>query len=100
MKTNYSFEDGKYKVERDVSTYETTLYRNGEYWEAGTKDVSGDKMFHAILNEIDNLKEYKLWYEEAIGASNECGFAGMSAADVIRWQDAEIQRLRDCEFYV
>lgn len=57
MKTNYSFEDGKYKVERDDATYETTLYRHGEYWEAGTKDVIGDKLFHAMLNEIDRLKE-------------------------------------------
>lgn len=41
---------------------------------------------------------YELWYTEAMEASNECGFAGMSAADVIRWQDAEIQRLKEYEF--
>lgn len=64
MKTNYFFEDGKYKVERDNATYETTLYRNGEYWEAGTKDVLGDKMFHAMLNEIDRLREYEFMYKE------------------------------------
>lgn len=33
---------------------------------------------------------YKEWYEEAIIASNELGFAGMSAADVIRYQAQQI----------
>lgn len=35
---------------------------------------------------------YKLWYEEAIIASNELGFAGMSAADVIKYQAIEIEQ--------
>ena len=64
MLIEYEFEDGKYKVVRDDTTYQTTLYRHGEYWEAGTKDVLGDKMFHAMLNEIDSLREYEFMYKE------------------------------------
>ena len=64
MLIEYDFEDGKYKVIRDDTTYQTTLYRNGEYWEAETKDVLGDKMFHAMLNEIDSLREYEFMYKE------------------------------------
>lgn len=37
---------------------------------------------------------YRAWYEEAIVASNEAGFVGMSAAQVIVYQDGEIMRLR------
>ena len=71
MLIEYEFEDGKYKVIRDDTTYLTTLYRNGEYWEAGTKGVLGDKMFHAMLYEIDDLKaeiqrlrEHEFMYKE------------------------------------
>lgn len=42
--------------------------------------------------------DYETWYNEAIEASNQCGYACMSAADVIRAQDAEIQRLKEYEF--
>lgn len=38
--------------------------------------------------------DYELWYSEAIEASNELGFAGMSAADVIRYQASEIEDLK------
>ena len=41
--------------------------------------------------------EYEVWYNESIEASNEYGYACMSAADVIRTQEAEIQRLREYE---
>ena len=71
MLVEYEFEDGKYKVIRDDTTYKITLYRHGEYWEAGTKDILGDKMFHAMLYEIDDLKEeiqrlreYEFMYKE------------------------------------
>ena len=64
MLVEYEFEDGKYKVVRDDTTYKTTLYRNGEYWEAGGKDALGDKLFHAMLNEIDSLREYEFMYKE------------------------------------
>lgn len=95
MKSKYIFENGKYIVERDDTTYETILYRNGDYWES---TIKGHKLFHAMLNDIDDLMSFKKWYDEAMEASNEAGFACMSAADVIRWQDAEIQRLREYEF--
>jgi hypothetical protein len=55
MLIEYNFEDGKYKVVRDDTTHVTTLYRNGEYWEVGTKRVLGDKLFHAILDKVDSL---------------------------------------------
>lgn len=38
--------------------------------------------------------DYETWYEEAIIASNNAGFAGMSAAQVIEYQDGEIKCLR------
>ena len=99
MLVEYEFEDGKYKVIRDDTTYATTLYRNGEYWEAGTKGVLGDKLFHAMLNEIDFLWDTDcLACELAVAGVKEAGYAYMSAAEVIRCQDAEIQQLREYEF--
>lgn len=40
------------------------------------------------------MNDYKEWYDEAIVASNELGFAGMSAADVIRYQAQEVDDLK------
>lgn len=37
---------------------------------------------------------YQEWYEEAIIASNELGFAGMSAAQVIKFQAEELEDSR------
>lgn len=37
--------------------------------------------------------DYKHWYEEAMVASNEAGFAGVDAASAIRWLSSEVQRL-------
>ena len=39
--------------------------------------------------------DYELWYEEAIIASNELGFADMPAADVIKYQGVEIEELKE-----
>lgn len=39
--------------------------------------------------------DYEKWYVEAIEASNELGFAGMSAAAVIRYQAEELKQLRE-----
>lgn len=64
MITRYIFDGGKYEVLRNDSTYETILYRNGEYWEVGTIDAVGYKLFHSMLNEIDRLKEYEFMYKE------------------------------------
>ena len=44
--------------------------------------------------EIERLKDYAQWYGEAMTASNEAGFSGMSAEQTIREQAAEIERLR------
>lgn len=46
----------------------------------------------------ENLEDYRTWYIEAIEASNEAGYACMSAADVIRYQEAEINRLKEYEY--
>lgn len=40
------------------------------------------------------MNDYKEWYEEAIIASNELGFAGMSAAQVIKFQAEELEDSR------
>jgi hypothetical protein len=64
MLIEYEFEDGKYKVIRDEDTCELVLYRNGLYWEAGTYNATGDKLFHSMLNEIDRLREYELMYKD------------------------------------
>lgn len=45
----------------------------------------------AVTAERDN---YKSWYDDAMDASNIAGFAGMSAAQVIDYQDKEIMQLR------
>jgi FtsZ-binding cell division protein ZapB len=47
----------------------------------------------ALVAEIERLKEYSQWYDEAMVASNEAGFSGMSAEQTIREQAAEIERL-------
>lgn len=39
------------------------------------------------------LSDYKTWYDEAMCASNEAGFAGVSAAQTIRDLDADNARL-------
>lgn len=94
-KTTFQFDGGKYTIVRDDSTFDTEAYRYGEPWD---RSFVGDKLFHAMLNEIEHLKDYKSWYDEAIEASNEAGFACMTAADVIRYQESEIERLREYEF--
>lgn len=64
MLIEYEFENGKYKVIRSDEDYTTTLFRNGLYWEAGTNDAVGNKLFHAMLKEIDSLREYEFVYKE------------------------------------
>ena len=92
-KTTFEFEGGKYVIVRDNVTFSVEAFRYGVLWPA--LDVVGDKLFHAMLNEIEFLKDYKQWYDEAITASNEVGFAGMSAADVIRYQESEVNHLKE-----
>lgn len=56
MKT-YTFESGKYVVERDEK-FGTILdvRRNGEAWPVGFTTHQFSKMFHAMLNRIDELE--------------------------------------------
>lgn len=91
-KTSFKFADGKYWLIRDDSTYTLEAFRNGEPW---SRDFVGDNLIHAMLDKIESLKDYKQRYDEAIKASNEAGFAGMSAADVIRYQESEVNHLKE-----
>lgn len=63
MNTKYSFDDGKYEVIRDKETHETVFYRNDEYWETALiKRLPRYNLFHAMLNEIDRLREIEAMY--------------------------------------
>lgn len=64
MEEVFEFDNGKYKIVRDRTTYKTILYRNGENWYAGTSNVLGDKLFHLMLDEISRLKEFEYMYKE------------------------------------
>ncbi len=57
MQVNYVFEDGKYLVQRNPDTWEIKVYRNGEFWETATNEYRHNKMFHAMLNKVDQLEE-------------------------------------------
>ena len=56
MKT-YSFEDGKYEVDRDDNGLVIEVRRHGEPWPGGFNRVQFSKFFHAALNHIDQLEE-------------------------------------------
>lgn len=60
--TTFHFDGGKYVIVRDDTTFATEAYRHGEPWPA--LDVCGDKLFHAMLNEIQRLSEYLKVCEE------------------------------------
>lgn len=57
MKKTYTFEDGKYEVDRHTE-YGTILdmRRNGEHWEAGYDGFRFSKLIHAMLNHIDEIE--------------------------------------------
>lgn len=57
MKKKYTFENGKYIIIRDDTTYAIQAFRHGEIWEAVERDLVGDKLFHSVLNRIDDLEE-------------------------------------------
>lgn len=46
------------------------------------------------VTQLVDADDYKTWYEDAIARSNEAGFTGMSAAQVIDYQDNEIMQLQ------
>lgn len=57
--------------------------------------------FEAERQRADATFEYKTFYDEAMTASNEEGFACMSAAQVIKYQAEEITALKaDIESYI
>lgn len=53
-KTTFEFENGKYCIVRDDTTFATEVFRNGEPWD---RSLVGDKMIHAMLNEIESLRQ-------------------------------------------
>ena len=56
MKT-YSFEDGKYEVDRDEMYGNIVdVRRNGEHWKIAFEDFQFSKVIHAMLNHIDSLE--------------------------------------------
>lgn len=66
-KTTFHFDGGKYVIVRDDTTFHTESYRHGELWD---RSFVGDKLFHAMLNEIESLKaeierlrEYEFMYK-------------------------------------
>ena len=63
--------------------------RDGAEWMVRAADH--DAALSALTAERDN---YKSWYDDAMDASNIAGFAGISAAQVIDYQDKEIMQLR------
>lgn len=60
-KTTFRFDGGKYVIVRDDTTFATEAYRYGEPW---GRSFTGDKLFHAMLNEIERLREYEFMYKE------------------------------------
>ena len=59
--TTFHFDGGKYTLVRDDRTYQLEAYRHGEPW---GRDFVGDKLIHALLNEIERLREYEYMYKE------------------------------------
>ncbi len=60
-KTTFHFDCGKYTIVRDDTTFTTEAYRYGEPW---GRSFVGDGLFHAMLNEIERLREYEFMYKE------------------------------------
>ena len=56
MMKRYDFEDGKYIVKRDGSTFKVEIYRNGERWSVMEDEMKYCKFFHSMLNKIDGLE--------------------------------------------
>ena len=48
----------------------------------------------ALADQQPQVEDYKTWYDEAMCASNEAGFAGVSAADTIRELARELAELK------
>lgn len=53
----YSFDDGKYEVDRDTETgHILAVRRHGEDWPIQYEGLCFSQMFHAVLNYIDYLE--------------------------------------------
>ena len=65
----HSFEDGKYTVISDDKGNLKAL-RHGEPWQ----DLTGNKMVHAMLYEVDSLKTKVAELESAVKAPDAEGF--------------------------
>lgn len=59
-KTTFHFDGGKYTIVRDDTTFATEAYRYGEPW---GRSFVGDNLFHAMLNEVERLREYEFMYK-------------------------------------
>lgn len=59
--TTFHFDSVKYVLVRDDRTYQLEAYRHGEPW---SRDFVGDNLIHAMLNEIERLREYEYMYKE------------------------------------
>lgn len=55
----YDFEDGKYTVFREDTTYEVKINRNGERWYVMEDQMRYCKFFHAMLNKIDEIVQWE-----------------------------------------
>lgn len=77
MKT-YSFEDGKYEFDRAESGLLIAVRRNGERWRVGFDLVAYSKVFHAILNRIDELESTPI---DMVLHCPECGVQHIDAPE-------------------
>lgn len=97
---SYGMKEFKELLEKALKDYSDPMncpfgmdpYAEGKLWREAKQGAI------TWVLEMIPTDDYEKWYEEAIIASNEAGFAGMDAASVIRYQEAEIERLKECEF--
>lgn len=74
----YSFEDGKYEFDRAESGLLIAVRRNGERWRVGFDLVAHSKVFHAILNRIDELESTPI---DMVLHCPECGVQHIDAPE-------------------
>lgn len=81
-------------AEQSIFTVGTDL-SDGELSVVVMKHENGISwVIHSEVIQLVDADDYKTWYEDAIARSNEAGFTGMSAAQVIDYQDNEIMQLQ------
>lgn len=77
MKT-YSFEDGKYEFDRAESGLLFNARRHGEPWSEGLYNFQHSKVFHAVLNRIDELESTPI---DMVLHCPECGVQHIDAPE-------------------